>query len=126
MTAKGEFEVKLTPQPPSVEGSPVSRLLLDKTFRGDLEGTSIGEMLSIGDPRSSAAYVALERVTGTLAGRSGGFALQHSGVMDRGTPSLTITIVPGSGTGALEGITGRLTIDFSGGKHAYTLEYDLP
>jgi hypothetical protein len=126
MNATGEFEVKLTPQPSSVEGSPIARLLLDKTFRGELEGSSIGEMLSVGDPRSSAAYVALERVTGTLGSRSGAFALQHTGVIDRGASSLIITIVPGSGSGGLEGIAGRLTIDISGGSHAYTLEYELP
>ncbi len=126
--ANGTFEVKLIPQPADeyFDTTTLSRLTLDKEFKGDLEGTSKGQMLSAMTPiRNSAGYVAIERVTGSLQGRTGGFILQHSGTMNRGAQSLVVSIVPDSGTGALEGINGTMTIDLSGGKHAYTLDYTL-
>ena len=76
--------------------------------------------------KGSAGYVAIERVTGTLGGKSGGFVLMHTGIMNRGTPSLTVTVVPDSGTGDLTGLTGTMAIEITGGKHFYVLEYDLP
>ena len=127
--ATGTFEVKLIPLAPynQDEGLPLGRLSIDKQFRGDLEATSKGEMLSAGTlVDGSAGYVAIERVTGTLHGRSGTFVLQHSGTMNRGAPSLTITVVPDSGTGELEGLAGTMSIDISDGKHAYTFDYTLP
>ena len=126
MTARaaGTFEVKLTPQEQTV---PVGRMQLDKTFSGDLTGISQGEMLAFGTAiPDSAGYVALEKVTATLAGRSGSFALQHFGVMNRGVPSLTIQVVPDSGTDQLEGLSGTMTIYRSDGVHKYVLEYELP
>lgn len=127
--ARGTFEVKLNPQAP-VEGvgdPTVGRLSLDKQFHGDLEGTSKGQMLAVqGGVQGSAGYVAMERISGTLRGRTGTFALQHSGTMDRGAPTLSITVVPDSGTGELAGIAGTFTIDISDGKHAYGFEYTLP
>lgn len=126
--ARGEFEVQLKPQPPdaSRQWAP-GRMLIDKQFRGDLEGTGIGEMLTVmTDNEGSAGYVAIERITGTLGGRAGSFALQHSGTMTRGTPSLSVTVVPDSGTGELAGLSGEMAIDLSGGKHAYTFNYRLP
>ena len=126
--ATGTFEVKLTPQPADdyFDATTLSRLTLDKEFKGDLEGTSKGQMLSaMTSIRNSAGYVAIERVAGTLQGRKGGFILQHSGTMNRGAASLVVSIVPDSGTGALEGISGTMSIDLSGGKHAYTIDYTL-
>lgn len=128
-TARGEFEVRLTPQAPTEGcGDPsVGRMGIDKRFRGDLDATSKGEMLATRtEVAGSAAYVALERVTGTLEGRSGGFALQHSGTMDRGASRLEIAVVPDSGTGGLAGIAGRMTIEVAGGGHSYEFEYTLP
>jgi hypothetical protein len=123
--ASGTFEVKLNRQPAD-EGDPVGRMTLDKQFQGELVATSRGQMLAIGtDVQGSAGYVAMERVTGTLAGRSGTFALQHYGVMDRGTPSLTVTVVPDSATGDLVGLRGRMTIDIREGTHFYAFEYEL-
>jgi len=127
--ATGTFDVKLTPQANDTpaEGSPLGRMTIDKQFRGDLEGTSKGEMLTAGSPtiKNSAGYVAVERVTGTLHGKKGTFALQHMGVMTRGDGKLTITVVPDSGTGDLTGLAGSMTIDISNGKHWYTFEYTL-
>jgi hypothetical protein len=126
--AQGSFDVKLTPQAADEKGeSPaLGRMSLDKQFHGDLEGTSKGEMLTAGTPvKGSAGYVAMERVTGTLNGRSGSFALQHSGTMTRGAPQLMITVVPDSGTGQLTGLSGRMTIQIADGKHSYDFEYTL-
>jgi uncharacterized protein DUF3224 len=126
--ATGTFEVKTAPQAPEDKvGDPtVGRLALDKTFHGDLEATSKGQMLAAGtEVKGSAGYVAMERVIGTLQGHTGTFALQHSGTMTRGVPSLTITVVPDSGTGQLVGLAGRLTIEMADGKHSYDFEYSL-
>src|SRR5688572_28028313 len=110
--ANGTFEVKLNPQPADdyADTATLARMTIDKEFKGDLEGTSKGQMLSAGTAiRNSAGYVAIERVTGTLQGRTGMFILQHSGTMNRGAPSLVVSIVPDSGTGGLEGISGTMT-----------------
>jgi hypothetical protein len=111
----------------SAAGDPaLGRLLIEKQFHGDLEATSRGQMLSAATPvKGSAGYVALERVSGMLHGRTGTFVLQHSGTMDRGAPQLIITVVPDSGTGELTGIAGRMAIVIADGKHAYELEYTL-
>ncbi|MFZ0704712.1 MAG: DUF3224 domain-containing protein [Candidatus Korobacteraceae bacterium] len=127
--ASGPFDVKLTPQPlaDTAADSGLGRMSLDKQFHGDLEATSVGEMLTAmsSGVQGSGAYVAVERITGTLQGRSGSFALYHIGVMNRGVPQLTITVVPDSGTGELTGITGKLNIRIEpDGKHFYDFEYE--
>ena len=126
--ARGTFDVKTTPlnldeQPPAAS---LGRFALDKEFHGDLAASSHGEMLTAGRVEGSAGYVAIERVTGTLHGRAGSFALQHTGTMAPGVLELSISVVPDTGTGELAGLAGKLTIDFSGGGHAYDLEYTLP
>ena len=126
--ATGTFDVKLNPQALDEKvGDPTAgRMSIDKQFHGDLEATSKGQMLTAGtDVKSSAGYVAMERVTGTLHGRSGTFALQHSGTMTRGALQLTITVVPDSGTGQLVGLAGKMTINIVDGKHFYDFEYTL-
>ena len=110
--AAGPFDVKLTPQPADNQvGDPtIGRMALDKQFHGDLEATSKGQMLStMGDVKGSAGYVAIERVSGTLHGRKGTFALQHNATMTRGVPALNIIVVPDSGTAELVGLVGRWT-----------------
>jgi hypothetical protein len=126
--ATGPFDVKITPQATDTptEGSPLGRLSIDKQFHGDLEATGKGEMLTAGTAiKNSAVYVAVERVTGTLHGKTGTFALHHTGIMNRGAQSLTITVVPDSGTGELTGITGTLSIEIANGKHSYVFDYAL-
>ena len=125
----GTFDVKITPQAAEahLEAAQVGRMHLDKQFNGALDATSKGVMLATsGSVKGSAGYVAIERVTGTLDGRSGSFALQHNGTMDRGAPSLTISVVPDTGTDALEGISGSMSIEITGGVHYYTFDYSLP
>ncbi|MGA7057378.1 MAG: DUF3224 domain-containing protein [Terriglobales bacterium] len=124
--ARGTFTVKMLPLTPApAEG--ISRFSIDKEIHGDLEATTKGEMFSAGDPKSGVAgYVAIEVVTGTLAGKHGGFALQHSGTMDQGGRKLSVIVVPGSGTGELKGISGTFDIQIANGQHSYDLEYKLP
>jgi hypothetical protein len=127
--ATGPFELKLNPLP-AYNADPAAllgRMSLDKQFHGDLEGTSKGEMLTaMSTVKGSAGYVAVERVIGTLHGKAGSFALQHSGTMARGAQQLVITVVPDSGDGDLRGIEGELSIEIAEGKHSYVLEYLLP
>lgn len=129
MHASGPFEVKLVPQGPAegVGDPTVGRMALDKQFHGDLEATSTGEMLAVRtEVGGSAGYVAMERVTGTLHGRAGTFALQHSGTMNRGVPTLKIAVVPDSGTGDLVGLIGTMAIRVEAGKHGYDFEFSFP
>jgi hypothetical protein len=99
---------------------------IDKQYTGDLKGTGQGEMLSAGTGvKGSAGYVAIEKVTGTLHGREGTFTLQHSATMNRGAPSLSITVVPDSGTGALTGIAGTMLIIIENKQHSYIFDYSL-
>ena len=126
--ATGTFDVKLNPLDAydKADDSPMRRMSIDKQFHGDLEATSRGEMLSAGTAvKTSAGYVAIERVSGSLNGRKGTFVLQHNGIMNRGTPQLTVTVVPDSGTGELVGLFGKMTIIIEGGKHSYELEYSI-
>lgn len=126
--AQGRFDVKLAPLTMADEQAAptLGRMSIDKRFEGDLDATSRGEMLSaMSGVKGSAGYVAIERVSGTLHGRSGTFTLQHSGTMTRGEPRLTITVVPDSGTGELAGLAGTMSITIVGKEHSYDLEYTL-
>lgn len=126
---EGTFVVKLTPQVPvpETEEPTIGRMLLDKQYSGPLQASSKGQMLStMGTVKGSAGYVAIERVDGTLNGRAGSFALQHTGTMNRGTPQLSVTVVPDSGTGELTGLAGSMHIIIEAGKHSYTFDYTLP
>jgi hypothetical protein len=128
MNVKGSFEVKMTPEPPYdvVEGVSLARARFDKTFTGPLEGTSTVAFLSARTSvATSAGYVALERVDAVLEGRRGTFVVVHTGLMNRGVSSLTITIVPDSGTGDLTGISGKMGIEIVEGKHVYELDYEI-
>lgn len=128
-TARGEFDVGIEPadQQQHPDGVSVGRFGLDKRYHGDLEATAEGVMLTAGTAvEGSAAYVAIERVEGSLHGKQGSFVLQHTGTMERGAQSLKITVVPDSATGELTGLEGRLDIEITEGEHLYTFEYSLP
>lgn len=128
-TAQGTFDITMSPQAMAVtqEHSRLARYSLEKTYHGDLAATSTGEMLAAGSSeKTSAGYVAVEEVHGALMGRRGSFTLQHSGTMNRGAPTLSVSIVPDSGTDELTGLAGSLTIINEGKQHRYVLEYSLP
>ena len=128
MNVKGSFQVQMTAEPPfdSVDGVALGRARFDKQFSGALSATSKVEMLSVrAEGTQSGAYVAVERITGSLEGKQGSFALVHLGLSNRGTRSLSVQIVPESGTGELKSISGSMTIDIVDGKHLYDLEYEV-
>lgn len=127
--ATGSFEVTMQPQSTAepAPGAALGRLSLEKTFDGDLVGVGKGEMLTaMTETPGSAGYVAIERVTGTLHGRTGSFVFQHAGTMDRGAKTLSVTVVPDSGTEQLAGIAGRFAIEIVDGQHRYEFDYALP
>jgi hypothetical protein len=127
--AKGTFDVKVLPQgtPDTADGIALGRMSIDKQFHGDLEAASKGEMLTSGlESNGSAAYVAIERVIGTLNGRKGSFALMHQGTMNKVSQKLTVVVVPDSGIGELAGLSGTMTITIVEKKHFYEFSYTLP
>jgi Protein of unknown function (DUF3224) len=129
MVAKGTFEVQIAPMPVDAytDAATLGRMTIDKQFSGDVVGIGKGQMLTgMGSAKGSAAYSAIERFTGTVAGKRGSFVMQHTGIMTRGEQSLVITIVPDSGTDDLLGITGTIKIIIEGKQHSYELEYTLP
>ncbi|TZF90833.1 DUF3224 domain-containing protein [Cognatilysobacter lacus] len=126
--AHGRFDVKRSPQGALDLGGDAQAMHMrfDKVFDGPLAATSVVHMMAVGTAtEGSAGYVAVERLDGRLDGRAGRFSMMHFGVMDRGTPSLRIEIVPDSGEGELAGIRGSMRIDIADGDHAYTLDYAL-
>jgi hypothetical protein len=127
--ATGTFEVKLTPLDPAfkAEDNSIGRYSLDKQFHGTLEATSKGEMLSgMGTIKGSGGYVAIERVSGTLDGRTGTFILQHNGTMQNGVYHLNVIVVPDSATAQLTGLQGSMEIVIKDAKHFYDFTYSLP
>ena len=122
--ASGAFEVKLNPL--DTDDKALGRMSIDKQFHGDLEAVSKGQMLTAGtEVKGSAAYVAIERVSGTLHGRSGSFVLQHNASLNRGAAQQSITVVPDSATGQLQGLAGTMTIRIVDSQHYYDFEYTL-
>lgn len=129
MDAKGQFEVWLKPidgYAQGKHGNNLGRMSIDKTFTGDLEATSQGEMLSaMTSTQGSAGYVAIEQVEGSLAGKQGSFVLQHFGTMDKGKDNLILEVVADSGTGELVGLKGSMNIDIKEGVHFYQFDYEF-
>jgi hypothetical protein len=126
--ATGTFDVSVLPiaTEDKVDTGGFSRLSIDKRFSGDLQATSRGQMVAaMTAVEGSGAYVAFERVTGTLSGRRGAFILQHSGTMGHGASEMRVTVVPDSGTGELTGLAGTMKVIIEGGKHSYEFEYTI-
>ena len=127
--ATGSFEVNLQPLANTEVSSDnlFGRMLLTKKFSGDLVASARGQMLTaMTVVKGSAGYVAIDHVTGELDGRRGGFVLQHSGAMNRGVATLSIMVVPDSGTGELAGLSGTVSINIIDGKQFYDFIYSLP
>lgn len=129
MKISGNFDVNLNPLDFYAQGKngiKLGRMSIDKSFHGELEATSQGEMLSaITAVEGSAGYVAIEQVEGTLSGRKGSFVLQHFGTMQKGKDRLVLEVVPDSGTGELSGLIGSMSIHIEDGQHFYKFEYEL-
>jgi len=124
--AHGTFTVAVLPLSPAPADG-LNRYSINKDIRGDLVASTHGEMFSGGDPKQGAAgYVAIEVVSGVLHGRHGTFALQHMATMDANGPKMTVVVVPGSGTGNLQDISGTFIIKIADGLHYYEFEYSLP
>jgi hypothetical protein len=128
-SARGEFVVSLKPM--AFEGADpefkLGRMSIDKQISGDLTASTMGQMLSaMTGTNGSAGYVAIERVAGVLSGKRGTFVLLHTGIMNRGAPSLLVTVVPDSGTEELVGLEGEFKINIEEGKHSYEFTYRLP
>lgn len=129
MNISGKFDIKMNPlesYAKSKDDIQLGRMSIDKTFHGQLNATSQGEMLNAVSPiKGSAGYVALELVTGELEGKAGSFALQHFGTMGNGQQNLILEVVPGTGVGELKGLSGKMTIDMQDGQHLYSFEYEF-
>jgi hypothetical protein len=125
--ATGTFAVKITPASEDKgDGSTLSRLGVEKTYAGALTATSRGEMLAAGGSKpTSAAYVAVERVTGTLHGHAGSFAVVQHGWMQGDQRVMEVLIVPDSGGGDLKGLAGTFKIEIKDGQHFYVMDYTL-
>ena len=124
----GSFDITRNAEPPfdTADGVVLGRMRFDKTFHGPLAATSVVHMTSaMTSVKGSAGYVAVERITGSLEGKAGSFVVLYTGLMDRGAPSLTITVVPDSGTGELVGLAGEMAIEIVEGEHRYRMSYTL-
>ena len=132
--AKGHFDIKMAPAEATdfEKANDIARFTSDKTWHGDFEGVSHGEMITGSTAGTgSMAYVAIERVTGKLNGRQGSFTFAHRASMMKGdAPSagdLSVMVVPNSATGELTGLSGSLMIHIDAqGKHTWTFDYSLP
>lgn len=108
------------------DGVELSRVHVSRTFTGDLDGESTAELM-IAKSEAGGGYVGHDRISGVLGGMGGSFVFQHTGLMGPDGVTNTGTIVPGTGTGELEGITGDGTmLADEDGNHTLTLEYELP
>ena len=128
MKITGKFAVDMAPKETyaqGIDGIQLARVSIDKTFTGDLDATSKGEMLSaVTAVKGSAGYVAIEQVSGTLLGKKGSFVLQHFGVMNKGSDRLILEVIPDSGTDQLAELSGKMTINIKDGQHYYEFEFE--
>ena len=123
MSVSGSFDINLEPQQDAQ--APAGRMLIDKKYSGELEGTGVGQMISKRTEGGASVYSAIEEFSGTLEGKKGSFTLFHIGTMSASTHELKVSVVEGSGSGELEGITGDLSITQQDGGHFYTFNYQL-
>jgi len=106
------------------EGPKLTRASVTKSYQGDVDGEGKLEYLMMYRTAGSASFMGLERLTGSVSGRSGSFVLQHSGTFEDGVAKVILSVVPGSGTGDLRGMRGEG--EFTVGHqppYAMTLDY---
>jgi hypothetical protein len=128
-TVNARFAVKSWDEKPYSEGPNLPKLTkatVVKTFTGDIEGEGQVEYLMMYSSDGSASFVGLERITGRLAGRSGTFVLQRTGVFEGGLAKESYLVIPGSGTGELSGLRGDGTSSLGhANDYPFTLKYEL-
>ena len=126
--AKGPLDVTTKAKPPHLDqdGNKLNLNAVHKRYFGDMVGESEAQMITAyTNTPGSAGYVAVEHFVGSIGEKSGSVVLQHNGTMAKGEAKLSVAVIPDSGTGELEGISGVMEIDNSDGKHSYTLNYEL-
>jgi hypothetical protein len=125
--ATGTFEVTPGSEDPlhaTEDGPKLTHATGTQRFAGDLEADGAVDWLMCYLPDGSATFVGFQRIDGSLAGRTGTFVMQAAGSHDGTGSRATWTVVPGSGTGGLEGITGEGSFDAAGGRTVtYALAY---
>lgn len=128
--ANARFEIRSWDEEPYSEGKDrpkLTRATVTKTYTGDIEGESQVEYLMMYRSDGSASFVGLEQFVGGIGGRSGTFVLQRSGIFENGQAKESYSVIPGSATGDLQGLSGDGTSAVGHGmEHPFTLSYDLP
>jgi len=122
MNARGRFEVDLQAQADA--DSPAGRMLIDKSYSGDMTGSGKGQMISKRTEGGTAVYYAIEEFSGSVKGKTGTFTLIHKGYMSAESQTLDVAILEGSGSGELENISGSMTIEQDSTGHVYELKYE--
>ena len=127
--ASARFAIKNWDEKPYSEesGQPkLTRASVTKTLTGDIEGAGQVEYLMMYRSDGTASFVGLERVTGKVGGRSGSFVLQRTGVFEGGLAKESYSVVPGSATGDLLGLTGSGSTSVGHGmEHPFELTSEL-
>jgi hypothetical protein len=89
------------------DGAKVTRAKVSRSFEGDIEGTGTVEWLMAYDEGGSATFVGVERIVGSIGGKTGTIVLRHVGAFDGQMAKADLLVVPGSGTGELRGARGE-------------------
>ena len=128
-SAKARFAIKSWDEKPYDEGADVPKLTrasVAKSYTGDIEGEGQVEYLMMYRSDGSATFVGLERIVGRIAGKSGAFVLQRTGVFEGGQAKESYVVIAGSGTGDLRGLRGEGTSAVGHGtEHPFTLSYEM-
>jgi hypothetical protein len=128
--ANARFAIKSWDEKPYGEGPDLPKLTrasVTKTFTGDLQGEAQVEYLMMYRGDGTATFVGLERFVGRIGTKSGAFVLQRTGVFEEGKAKESYSVIPGSATGDLRGLSGNGKSDVGHGEeHPFTLEYELP
>ena len=128
-SANARFAIKNWQEQPYSEGQDLPKLTratVSKTLTGEIEGEGTVEYLMMYRSDGSATFVGLERIAGRIAGKTGTFVLQRTGVFEGGRAKESYVVIPGSATGELQGLRGEGTSDVGhGSEHPFTLNYEF-
>ena len=127
--ANAHFTIKSWDEKPYSEGNGVPKMTkasVSKAYTGEIAGEGQAEYVMMYRPDGSATFVGLERITGRVAGKQGSFVLQRTGVFESGLAKESYTVIAGSGTGELSGLTGEgQTALGHGTEYPFSLAYEL-